>query len=202
MSNPPVLRLVRVACASLAVLVASAAGPAAATAESQAPPPRSTHFPLGEHGDLVLNVPSGWRLQSAKPATSVPSALIRMRAPSGEMVMLTAVPDSRADKRVALADTLKARTAQAGKEMLGSSQETELRLEELTGRQGSGSYYTLTDKSLVGVETLPEGEYRTMTQGALAIGDLALVFTILTNDKSAPVRMEALRMLSGAMQLH
>lgn len=77
----------------------------------------------------------------------------------------------------------------------GASQqavEKTIPIRELKGSSGKGYYFSATDKA-----PKPD-EFKYLTQGMLGVGDLAVTFTILTNDGQDAVVKEALSMLSSA----
>jgi len=58
-----------------------------------------------------------------------------------------------------------------------------------------GFLYDLTDADA------GEGEFRYLTQGALAVGDLVLAFTLLTSDRPSTDRVDCLKLLRTARQV-
>ena len=58
-----------------------------------------------------------------------------------------------------------------------------------------GFFYSLTDKA-----PKPD-EHPLITQGAVAVGDLLLTFTILHRDPSSPERQQTLDMLASARHI-
>ena len=70
--------------------------------------------------------------------------------------------------------------------------EKKLAVVAFDGQSGPGYYFSATDKA-------PKpGEYKYMTQGMLIVRELAVSFTILTNDGQQQVVQDALTMLKGA----
>lgn len=179
----------------------AAAGDDLGPTEDWQPAPRVTRVPVGDSGALTFLVPSGWeykaKQQPLKQKNGQPLSVVHLRFRLRDhYVQMTPVLTGFAGK-----DRKEwARTAaqKAGTERLPGAVEPALAVESLSGAQAIGAYYTLTDKSLVGVSTPPAGEYRVMTQGALAVGDVAIPFTILGNDKDSPLRRDVLKMLSTA----
>ena len=65
-------------------------------------------------------------------------------------------------------------------------------LKEIRGTEGKGFYYFATDRA-------PKpGEYKYLNQGKLLVGELIVIFTILTNDGQEAVVSSALEMLKTA----
>lgn len=63
-----------------------------------------------------------------------------------------------------------------GEQFLKNSQEKRISLTKINGNDGIGFYSTFTDK------TPKPGEFSYLTRGAMRLGDLRLLFTILSND--------------------
>ena len=70
--------------------------------------------------------------------------------------------------------------------------ETDIPILGLRGGSGTGYYITGTDK-----DTGPD-EYKYLAQGAIAVDDLLVTFTVLTNEKDSTVVKDALDMLRNA----
>ncbi len=65
----------------------------------------------------------------------------------------------------------------------------------LKGSNSFGYYFTLTDRA-------PKaGEFKYMTQGALRVGNLMVVFTVLTNDGQSKTVDDALSMMQSAKHI-
>ncbi len=165
--------------------------------------PRVTRVPVGDTGALTFLVPTGWeykmKQQTVKQKNGQPLhvAHIRFRA-RDHYVQMTAVLTGFAGKD--RKEWARKAAQGAGSEHLAEAVETSLAVENISGAQAIGAYFTLTDKSLVNVSTqdLESGQYKVMTQGALAVGDLSIPFTILGNDKDSALRRDILKMLSTA----
>ncbi len=71
--------------------------------------------------------------------------------------------------------------------------EAYVEMRHLSGANGSGYYFTVTDRSP------GPGEFKFMSQGALQVGELTLWFTILTDEGEDTVAVEALAMLQAAV---
>jgi len=87
----------------------------------------------------------------------------------------------------------------SGQGMLGGSVEKAVALESLSGTTAQGFYYTLTDRAAVGKPSV-RGDYPYVTQGAVATGDLLVVFSIFHRTKDDPERQAALVMVAGLRQ--
>ena len=127
------------------------------------------------HGRLVLSLPPGWVVSEPGEGT-----LVTITKPGARFrVLLTPMwnpgepesPQARADSAQLFAEL-------ARREALAGSVEREIPLEELGGPGVRGSYFSSTDRSLVGREARPD-EFRHVLQGAAAVGPVILAFTLL-----------------------
>lgn len=181
---------------SLALPVAGSVDTSPPPSEDWAPAPRVTRVPVNDKGTLTFLVPSGWEYKvKQQPGLEKPVVHLRFRA-HDHYVQMTGMLTGFAgrDPKVWARETAQ----KAGAKQLPGSVETALSIETLSGAGAIAAYYTLTDKSLVDVATPPEGNWRVMTQGALAIGDVSFAFTILSNDKDTALRRDILKMFSTA----
>ncbi len=70
--------------------------------------------------------------------------------------------------------------------------EKEIPVNEFVAAYGDGYYYSYTDKA-----PKPE-EYKYTTAGLFRLGDIALQFTVLTNDGAETALVDATEMLKNA----
>ena len=71
--------------------------------------------------------------------------------------------------------------------------ERDLPIIEFQGRSGPGFYFSATDRA-------PKpGEFKSLTQGIVRVGELAVTFTILTNEGQDPIVKQAIDALKGAV---
>lgn len=97
-------------------------------------------------------------------------------------------------------DTAQLLAELARRKALATSREKEIALQELRGEAGvHGYWFTATDSALA--ERKPaEGEWRHLVQGAAAVGDMILAFTLLDNGPG-PQREAVLDLVRSARQL-
>ncbi len=184
------LACARAICAVAVLFVAALAGlhPVAAQGQTVA-----KAYPLPGHGALEVEVPGDWIDRVGRRRGSL-LPTIRF-GPSGQgkfMVLITPGWNLRNDPTFNELPTLRAIVADTAKRVQAQAVEPELRLQEIIGSAGRGFYFQATDRA-------PKpGEYKFMTQGAMSVGDLMVVFTILTDHKNGPIVIQALDMLRGA----
>ena len=72
------------------------------------------------------------------------------------------------------------------------SDQSELILEEITGQNGIGYWFNLSDS------TAGSGEYKYLTQGALAVGELLLIFSLFSNENESILQEALLKIIMSA----
>lgn len=149
------------------------------------------------HGRLVLSLPPGWSVSEPDEGEAgVPAVKLRKEG-ARFLALLTPLwnpgepesPQARADSAQLFAEL-------ARREALAGSVEREIPLEELRGPGVRGSYFSATDRSLVGREQGPE-DYRHVLQGAAAVGPVILAFSLL-DDGPGPWRGDLLEVVRTA----
>jgi len=182
---------------ALALLGACASARPAAHAASI--PPRWTRraFEVPDHGTLVISIPPGWTASEGEEGESAVAA-IRLAAPGHRFAALLTplwnpgepeAAEARADTAQLFADI-------ARRKALDGSLEREIPLAELSGPGVKGFWFTATDRELVGREPGPE-EWRSILQGAAAVGPVLLAFTLL-DDGPGPQRSLFLELVRTA----
>jgi hypothetical protein len=167
------------------VLLLVAAGIAAA-----ADPARS--YSLADRGALELDVPAAW--QDMVERTQGLPPVIRFSAREGAQfeVLLTPSWALTPDRKMPGKEELRAGVQRGADSAARRSVERLIEVKELKGKQGDGYYFSATDRKP------KRNEYKYLTQGVTAVGDLRVAFTILTNDGQELVVKDALAMLAGA----
>ncbi|WP_242345004.1 hypothetical protein [Anaeromyxobacter terrae] len=196
----------------LGLAAALALGACAGRRGGAAPAPPRQRFEVPGHGELEIAVPAGWRASSAEGEEPMPLT-VRLeprdaKAGGGFMVLLTpfwnpaspsgeAPASSDATGGDAQGDTAQLLAELARRKALATSVEQEIALHELRGERGvHGYWFAATDKALAARKPA-EGEWRHLLQGAAAVGDMILAFTLLDN-ASGPQREAVLDVVRGA----
>ena len=151
-------------------------------------------FALPDHGVFEITVPTDWQDEVGRPPNRLPPTIkFRPKAgPSFEVLMTPLWPiEGKAPPTDALTVRREVEKAAAG----ASSQAVEKHIEvrELKGSNGTGYYFSATDRAPA------PGEYKHMTQGILPVGQLAISFTILTNDGQESAVAQSLEALQSAV---
>lgn len=176
--------------ARVAAALFAAAVFALACAGRRAPAAAETaqRFDVPGDGALELDVPRGWRT-TIGDAESPAAMTIRLDAAGGGFLVLltpfwnrpapSAEPGPKGPE--AAAETAQILAELARRKALASSVEREIALEELRGEGGvHGYWFQATDRALEGKEP-GEDEWRHVLQGAAAVGELIVAFTLLDN---------------------
>ena len=142
---------------------------------------------------LRIAVPQGWSAELHSPLEGAVHVRITPNgAPTAEVLItgLAAV----GDRALKGAGDIKRAAREMGEEMLPGSVERKLVLERVDGVDGTGFLYSLTDKR----PSLPEGGFRHMTQGIMAVGPLRLAVTVLAESPASPAKAMAFDLLRTA----
>ncbi|MBZ5588718.1 MAG: hypothetical protein LAO05_09145 [Acidobacteriia bacterium] len=139
---------------------------------------------------LRFAVPEGWNADTHTPAPGAVQIRIVPRAGSRAEVLVTGLAP-RNDSTLKSTGDIKNTVRTMGEALLSGAVETTINLQRLHGVDGSGFFYSVADKR----PDLPEGEYRFMTQGVMAVGPLRLGVTVLADQKSSPAGAMAFELL-------
>lgn len=146
-------------------------------------------YPLADHGALQLNVPTAWQDAVHQQSSGGPPTL-EFIASSGrrfEVVLTPLWPAKDHDLHRAvqgLADKVQPDVV-----------EKTLDLRMMRGSDGTGYYFFGTDRA-----PKPD-EFKYITQGILRVSDIALGFTILTNDDQYAVIRDSLQLVRTAVHI-
>ena len=150
------------------------------------------HIVVPGRGDMVLAVPAGWA-QTRGPGTENGPPTLSLKESSGRTfhVDLT-VLGRNADGTRNDPTRIRAFVGEAAKAAESQSVEKHLAIRDLPGANGRGFYFLATDRAPA------PGEWKYLTQGAVGVGNVLLVFTILTNDGQDEIAAAALQMVRQA----
>jgi hypothetical protein len=148
---------------------------------------------LPEHGTFQVKVPESWKDSVAQPTGGLPPTItFTAKAGAAFKILLTPVWSAQPDLKTPTPDELKIRVQRSADEMTQRAVEKNIEVKLLKGPTNIGYYFAATDPA-------PKpGEFKLLNQGMIAVKDLLVAFTILTNDGQDAVVAAALSMLSGA----
>ncbi len=165
---------------------------AAALLSAQSPSAR--RFPVPGQGELVLQVPGAWQAVGRQPQGDLPPTFTFTPLSGAPFkVLVTAGGPAKPGMPPLDADTLRKQVETFAESAKPQAVEKSLAVKELKGPASHGFYFSATDKA-------PKaGEFKCLAQGMARIGDIIMVFTILTNDGQETVVKAALEMVRGAV---
>lgn len=149
-------------------------------------------YALGDRGTLELQVPAAWQDMVERTQGLPPTIRFSAREGAQFEVMLTPTWALAPDAKMPGKEEIRAGVQRGANSAARQSVERVIEVKELKGRQGDGYYFSATDRRP------KRDEYKYLTQGVIAVGDLRLAFTILTNDGQEQVVKDALAMVAGA----
>ena len=143
-------------------------------------------FTLPGHGAFTLWAPESWRHDIRQAKGVIPPTIAFLPA-TGQDFKIFITPVWSAENPPAgynSSGTIRALVEESAGVMQKSAAEEEIEIQPID--DVTGFYFSATDAALVG-RTPPPGEYRHLTQGILAVGDLLCTFTVLSNDPDHPI---------------
>lgn len=156
--------------------------------------PRLRRYELPNLNSLELAVPSAWEDTVDQPPDGGPPT-IQLRPREGASFEVLITPEWPDSPAVSAADpeALRAMAQDAADRIRSQAAGETIDIRRLQGASGVGFYFVAAER------TPPPEEYRYMHQGVLQVGDLTVIFTILTNDGQDAIAEEAIAMLVGAV---
>lgn len=157
---------------------------------------RSHHYPLPDHGNLQLKSPISWKDELRQPPHRLPPTIV-FNPTAGKLfeILITPVWAVSKDMPPPNAERIHAQVKQTAEHAKFQAVEQDINIIEIKGASGIGYYLSATDRA-----PKPD-EYKHMIQGMILISNMALAFTILTNDGQENVINDALAMLKGAIHV-
>ena len=147
----------------------------------------------GHTGALVIDVPEGWRYKSRSVGGAPATVTIRN---DDSVLNFTLMWNTGNATEFNSMEQLK-----AGLESTSApytADDADFEIENLSGSQVTGLYTALQNPDLVGVTELGPDQYRILTPGILAVGELQVFFTMISKEKDSVDRLLAIEMFRGA----
>jgi hypothetical protein len=153
-------------------------------------------YPIPNHGVLELNVLASWKIKVHKPQEDLPPTIILSPAKGNDFeALITVLWDTAGEPDFNSPEKVRTLVEKDSEKILPKAVESKIVLKEIRGPENTGYFYSLTDKA-------PQpGEFRYMTRGGMAVGNLFLSVTILYRAKESESVKEALFMLREAKQI-
>ena len=165
------------------------AAPALLTAQQAKP----QSFSLPGHGQLLLAIPSAWKVEVHQPPGPMPPTLeFSPKEGAPFHALLTATWPVPAGAPPPDLPAIRERVGAAANAAETQSVEKTVLVRELSGASTHGYYFTATDRA-------PKpGEFKYLTQGIIQVGAVDVAFSVVTNDGQDTVIKAALEMLRTA----
>jgi len=152
-------------------------------------------YPVPDKTALQLTAPAGWKDEVREGDRGFPPTIIfTPRQGADFQVLVTPISRPRPEVPVPTGDQIRDSVQRVADQMKTQSVEKELPVVELKGASGVGYYFSATDKAPA------PNEFKYLTQGMVLVGELAVTFSVLTNDGQEKVKDEALAMMRSATQ--
>lgn len=155
------------------------------------------HYPVPEHGELILDVPAEWEVTYFSPSEKKPPIITFYKKDDQkkEVFQLNLSPlwDDGFKRNITEPEQIYKFVEEVGQTILEMSDQTRLELQSFKGEAGEGYFFKLTD-SKAGVN-----EYRYLTQGAISIGEILVVFSLFSHDADSIIHKKAFKMLQTAI---
>jgi hypothetical protein len=156
----------------------------------------SESFLIPGHGELIMDVPKVWNYNFTIPGNNQPPIITFYNLDKDKeeiyQLNLSVLWDNGFGRNILSPKYIYSLVEKTGKEALIGSDQSELILEKITGLNGTGYWFNLSDS------TADSGEYKFLTQGALAVGELLLIFSLFSNDNESILQEALLRIIMGA----
>ena len=160
----------------------------------------SESFTIPGHGVLTLDVPRIWNYNFTITGINQPPIITFYNLDKDKeeiyQLNLSVLWEDGFKRNISSPEYIQSLVEKTGKQALINSDQTNLSLKKITGQDGVGYLFNLSDS---GVNTY---EYQFLTQGALAVGKLLLIFSLFSNDNESILQEALLKIIMSAQHHH
>jgi hypothetical protein len=160
----------------------------------------SESFTIPGHGILTLDVPRVWNYNFTIKDSNEPPIITFYNLDKDKeeiyQLNLSVLWEDGFKRNISSPEYIQSLVEKTGKQALINSDQTNLSLKKITGQDGVGYLFNLSDS---GANT---GEYQFLTQGALAVGKLLLIFSLFSNDNESILQEALLKIIMSAQHHH
>ena len=150
-------------------------------------------YPLAGRGSIQFKTPATWQQKTGGLRDQARGTLeFGPRDGNAFDILITPAPQARPGSPGWGPPAMKRSVEAMAQEIKLQATEKELPIREFRAADGNGFYIAATDKAP------GPGGYKYLLQGMVAVGDAALMFTVLTNDGTGAIANQALGMLGSA----
>ena len=155
-----------------------------------------TRYRVNDQNVLVLEIPEKWLDKIQRPKDLPPTIIFKPERMPAMAIHVTPMWNPGRDKDFNSPERILKILQDGGNKSLPEAVEKELKFRELKGKTGLGYYFSITDKA----PAIKAGEYKYMSQGGIPVGNLLVMFTILSNEKDAVDIPIAREIIANAIQ--
>ena len=150
-------------------------------------------YHVGSVGNLEMTVPSSWQ-EASRTLDKPPAVTLAYHLPSSKdfYMKVTTAWEPQEERSSREAGWLRRVVEKSGRSLLSGSK-SDLTLIEIHGSNANGYYFQLPHK-----DELPIGKFTYVTEGAIDLGKITLVFTTFSTSKDLPAVAESLRVIESA----
>ena len=160
----------------------------------------SESFTIPGHGVLTLDVPRVWNYNFTIKDSNEPPIITFYNLDKDKeeiyQLNLSVLWEDGFKRNISSPEYIQSLVEKTGRQALINSDQTKLSLKKITGQNGVGYLFNLSDS---GAKT---GEYQFLTQGALAVGKLLLIFSLFSNDNESILQEALLKIIMSAQHHH
>jgi len=151
------------------------------------------NFPIPQHGVFKLQVPKAWKDRvSQPPGSPAPTIALSSGGQEAFEVLLSPIWRTWPAAPQAASAEIKRQVELSADRMKPNAVEKEVAIQEIKGASGVGYYFSLTDRA-------PKpGEFKYLLQGMIRVGELQVVFTVLTQDGGDSIRRQSIALVQSA----
>ena len=156
----------------------------------------SKSFTIPDHGVLTLDVPRVWNYNFTIKGNNNPPIITFYNLDKDKeeiyQLNLSVLWEDGFKRNISSPEYIQSLVEETGEQALINSDQTELSLKKITGQDGVGYLFNLSDS---GANT---DEYQFLTQGALAVGKLLLIFSLFSNEDESILQQALLKIIMSA----
>jgi len=156
----------------------------------------SESFAIPGHGVLTLDVPRVWNYNFTIKGNNNPPIITFYNLDKDKeeiyQLNLSVLWEDGFKRNISSPEYIQSLVEETGEQALINSDQTELSLKKITGQDGVGYLFNLSDS---GANT---DEYQFLTQGALAVGKLLLIFSLFSNEDESILQQALLKIIMSA----
>ena len=157
-------------------------------------------FEIPGQGELKMKVPRVWNYNFTKVDEQTPPLITFYVLDKNEkeifQLNMSILTNRDYNKDITNLDYIHSLVFEAGTNTLEYSDHDNLMMEKLAGKQGEGFFFDLSDSDAA------EEEFKYLTQGALSVGKVLLVFSLFSNDEQGILREALLTSIKSAVHVN